>query len=192
MNKKLLILGTMRSGKDTMAEILRDYYGVTFAASSEFASKHFIFEALRGFMGYSSIEECFNDRSNHRDLWFQLISTYNKEDPAKLAKELLQTSDIYVGMRSKVELDTCDRENVFDLKIYVDARERLDYTEPKSSNQITPEDADLIIYNNGTEAEFVTEVQRFYEEYILLGLNKESEKALFEVLLNAPTKVTYS
>lgn len=167
MNKKLLLLGQGRSGKDTMAEILRDYYGVTFAASSEFACKHFIFEALRGFMGYANEEECFNDRHNHRDLWYQLISTYNKEDHSKLAKELLQTSDIYVGMRSKIELDTCDKENVFDLKIYVDASERLQYSEPTSSNQITPEDGDMIIYNNGTEAEFVIEVQRVYEEYIL-------------------------
>jgi len=167
MNKKILLLGTGRSGKDTMAEILLDCYGLTFASSSEFANKHFIFEALRGFMGYSSLEECFNDRHNHRDLWFQLICTYNKEDPAKLAKSLLQTADIYVGMRGKVELDTCVRENVFDLKIFVDASERLDYTEPKSSNQITSEDADLIIYNNGTEAKFITEVQRFYEDNIL-------------------------
>jgi hypothetical protein len=167
MDKKILLLGAGRSGKDTMAEILRDYYNVTFAASSEFACKHFIFKALSGFMGYTNPEECFNDRHNHRDLWFHLISTYNKSDPAKLAKELLQTSDIYVGMRSKKELDACDKENIFDLKIYVDASERLDYAEPISSNQIVKEDADIIIYNNGTEVEFVTKVMKLYEDYLI-------------------------
>ena len=43
MNKKLLVIGHGRHGKDTVCEILRDHYGYTFESSSQFCSKLFIY-----------------------------------------------------------------------------------------------------------------------------------------------------
>jgi len=39
---------------------------------------------------------------------------------------------------------------VFDLIIWVDASERIDYVEPSSSISVTKEHADIVLTNNGT------------------------------------------
>lgn len=158
--KKLLILGHKRHGKDTCAELLRDFIGVTFSSSSEKAVEIFIFDALKQKYGYTTPMECFLDRINHRAEWYDLICEYNKDDKAKLAKEILLESDCYVGMRSGEEIKECVSQGLFDLIIWIDASERLPL-EPSDSFDIDKSYADVIIDNNGTEEEFYSRVRRF-------------------------------
>ena len=66
MNKKLLVIGHGRHGKDTVCEILRDKYNYTFESSSKFCSTRFIYNQLKDKYGYVNEEQCYADRHNHR------------------------------------------------------------------------------------------------------------------------------
>lgn len=119
MSKKILIIGHARHGKDTVAGIIKEITGMTYASSSEVANEVFIFDLLKDKYGYKTKEECFEDRISHRTEWFDLICAYNKEDKARLAKDILQRHDIYVGMRNNEELQECKCQGLFDLIIGV-------------------------------------------------------------------------
>lgn len=152
-NIKLLIVGSARWGKDSLAEILHEYYGLKFISSSQACADIFIYDELKGKYGYETPEECFNDRANHRQEWHELICEYNKEDKARLAKDVLKYNNTYVGMRDSGEIKECLRQGLFDLVIWVDASKRLPPEDSNSFN-ITTSDADIIIENNGSFEEF--------------------------------------
>lgn len=139
----------MRHGKDTVAEMLHQMFGLTFESSSIAASRIFLYEALKDKYGYTTPEECFEDRVNHRAEWHDLIVDFNREDKARLAKEILKTSDIYVGMRSNIEAEACIEQGIFDYIIGVyDPRKP---EEPKDSFNIDLwEKCNFVIPNGGT------------------------------------------
>jgi len=116
---KLLIIGHMRHGKDTVAEMIEEHTGMSFKSSSEMAAEIFIYNELKDKYGYTSFLECFEDRMQHRKEWHDLIKYYNNPDKAKLAKEILKHNDMYVGMRSQAEIDKCIEDDVFDMIIGV-------------------------------------------------------------------------
>ncbi len=156
---KLLILGNARHGKDTLAELFQEYFGITFMSSSQASSDFFLYDQLKDKYGYQSPEDCFNDRVNHREEWYLAICDYNKDNRARLAQDILSTSDCYVGMRDKAEFDECVKQNLFDLIIWVDASKRLPL-EPGTSFNINMSDADIVMENNGTFEEFVEKAKR--------------------------------
>jgi dephospho-CoA kinase len=156
---KLLILGNARHGKDTLAEILNKWFGYTFQSSSQSAADIFIYEELKDKYNYSNSIECFEDRVNHRQEWYEMICDYNKYDKAKLAKEILKTSDCYVGMRDRDEIKASIDQGLFDLIVWVDASERLPLEDASSFN-IDRSVADIIIENNGSLKEFEEKVLR--------------------------------
>jgi len=159
---KVLILGDARHGKDTLAELLEKYYGVKYKSSSQAAADIFIYAKLGHEYGYTTPEECFQDRVNHRVEWHDLISDYNKDDRARLAKGILEHADCYVGMRCHKEVDECRKQGLFDLIVWVDASERLP-KEGKDSFDIEMCNADMIIENNGTLLEFDAKVKRVFD-----------------------------
>lgn len=156
---KLLLIGSARWGKDSMAEILQEHFDLKFKSSSQAAADIFIYDALKEKYGYTTPEECFEDRVNRRAEWYQLICDYNIEDKARLAKDILKHTDCYVGMRDSREIKECLKQGIFDLVIWVDASDRLP-PEDKSSFNIDKSDADIIIENNGTYDEFKDKVIR--------------------------------
>jgi len=157
---KLLILGHCRHGKDSMAEILRDEFGMTFESSSQSASDIFLYDLLKEKYGYETSEECFEDRHNHRQEWYESICEYNKDDKARLAKGIMERTNCYVGMRDRDEIKECIKQELFDLIVWVDASDRLP-EEPATSFNIDKGCADIIIENNGTYEEFYEKVLRF-------------------------------
>ena len=159
-NLKICVIGNCRHGKDTLAELLNEQIGLTFKSSSQACSDIFIYDKLKEKYGYKTSEECFNDRVNHRDEWYDLICDYNKDDKARLAKQILQVNNCYVGMRDPHEISECLKQGVFDLVIWVDASKRLP-KEPSSSFNIDINCADIIIDNNGSFDEFKEKVFRF-------------------------------
>ena len=156
---RLLIIGHARHGKDTVAELLREYYGISFISSSQACVDIFIYDMLKDKYGYKTPEECFNDRFTHRSEWFQMICDYNKDDKARLAKDILKYNNTYVGMRSCDEIDECKKQGLFDLVIWVDACGRLP-VENSSSFNITKDNADIIIENNESYEKLVERVKR--------------------------------
>jgi hypothetical protein len=175
---KLLILGTGRSGKDTLSEYLANKYNMPFKSSSEFMS-HLFYPFLKDILGYTSPEECYKDRHSCRALWYELISAYNRKDPTTLARKILEDNNIYCGMRSKVEVEACKRAGLFDLVIWVDASDRIDYKEDESSCDVSKEDADIVITNNGTEQEFYDKIDRLMD---VIGVQFESIEDDFEYI----------
>ena len=157
---KLLIIGSARWGKDSMAEILNDNFGLKFKSSSQAASDIFIYDELKNRYGYETSEECFEDRVNHRAEWYNMICDYNVSDKARLAKGILEITDCYVGMRDRGEILECIKQGLFDLIVWVDASERLPL-EDSSSFNIDKSCADVILDNNGTYEQFVDRVIRF-------------------------------
>lgn len=119
VNKKIGVFGYARHGKDTVAAILADLLGYKFCSSSLFVCDKAVYPYLAPKYGYRTIEDCFEDRINHRAEWKELITFYNKENKARLAKELLTENDIYVGMRCKDELQACIDQGIFDITVWV-------------------------------------------------------------------------
>ena len=172
-NFKLLIIGSARHGKDSMAEILQEEHGLKFQSSSQSAADIFLYDALKEKYGYKTPEECFEDRVNHRAEWKQMICDYNKDDGARLAKGILERSDCYVGMRDREEINECLRQGLFSLIIWVDASKRLPLEDP-SSFDIDKSCADIIIENNDDYETFKTKVRRignilFANESVLIN-----------------------
>jgi hypothetical protein len=152
MKLKLLVIGHGRHGKDTVCEILRDKYRYTFESSSQFCSKLFIYDQLKDKYGYSSEEQCYADRHNHRTEWYDAICDYNVPDAARLGREMFAAYDIYCGLRNKKEFHAMKNAGVFDYAIWVD---RGDHLPPESKNSMSLEQwmADYTIDNNGTLAD---------------------------------------
>lgn len=156
-NPKVLIIAHKRFGKDTMAEILERHFHFTFESSSMAAARIFIYDELKDKYGYETFEECYEDRVNHRSEWYDLICEYNKDDKMRLAKEILNNSDCYVGMRDYYELE--EAAKLFDIVVWVDAEKRLPL-EDKTSMTCTKQQADIIIENNTTLEDFKWKVLR--------------------------------
>ena len=146
---KYLIIGHARHGKDTVAEMMQKLYGITFKSSSLAAAEIFIFDMLKDKYNYTTFTECFEDRVDHREEWHDLICEYNKEDKARLAKKILETSDMYVGMRSDAEIEECVKQGLFDKIIGV-----FDYRKPLENRSSFNIDmwkySDVVIPNAGT------------------------------------------
>jgi dephospho-CoA kinase len=145
----ILIIGHAQHGKDTVAEMIREKIGLEFKSSSIAAAEIFLFDALKDKYGYSSHMQCYEDRVNHRIEWFDLIVDYNKEDRARLAKDILKNSDIYVGMRDVEELEECQNQGLFKTIIGVyDPRKPLEH--PLSFNIDLWDESDFVIPNSSS------------------------------------------
>jgi len=162
---KLLIIGHGRHGKDTVAAMLKEEFGLTHLASSEASSTIFVFDALREKYGYTTVDECFKDRANHRAEWYDLICDYNKYDQARLAKEIVRRANIYVGMRSSIELEECIKQNVFDLIIgVIDPRKPLE--DPGSMTIDINKYSDVLIINDSTLDELRIKTIDTYKKFL--------------------------
>lgn len=144
--RKLIITGYAKSGKDTLCDMLVKQ-GHSFKSSSDFVNERAVYPVLKEVYGYKSPEECFADRINHREEWFNLIYNYNSADPAKLGRELFKEYSIYCGLRNIIEFEALVKE-FNPLTIWIDATKRLGKTETIHSITIRPEDCDIVINNN--------------------------------------------
>lgn len=147
--KKLLILGDARHGKDTLAEIICDETDYKFASSSNVSLDVFLRDVLEKKYGlrYESRHEAYLDRVNHRDKWYNEICLYNLEDKLRLTKEVLKRADIYVGLRSHLEVEQAIEESTFDYIIGI-----FDYRKPREDSSSNTADvfkySDFVITNN--------------------------------------------
>lgn len=159
---KLLVIGHGRHGKDTLCEVLRDDFGMNFVSSSEFCAKNVVWPVAKGNSSWANWRECYEDRHNHRVMWFDLIANYNKNEPDRLAKAILEEHDIYCGMRNIKEFEVAVQH--FDLVVWVE-NPRLP-EEHISSFSIPKEEADFVIMNDGTKKQFQRKVRRVFSEII--------------------------
>ena len=165
---RVLVLGHARHGKDTVAEMLRDRWGLRFSSSSMFCAERVMmpYFAQHG-VPYASVEECYEDRVNHRSTWFDKIQDYNRADPSRLAREMLEAgNDMYVGMRSAYEFAEAHR--LFDFIVWVDASGRGVPPEPRDSFDIGFSGGMLLIRNDGTLQDLEAAVDRLAKNHLSL------------------------
>jgi hypothetical protein len=155
---KLLIIGYGRHGKDSAGEILARDYGMRSVSSSEFAAQKAVFPVVADL--YADWRACFEDRANHRELWFHAIAAYNLRPGPMLAEQILEGHDIYTGMRRRAEFKRSCR--LFDAVIWVDRSDHLP-PEPAESMELTAEDAAFVVNNNGALADLPGEISRMVE-----------------------------
>ncbi|ANS06215.1 hypothetical protein HOR19_gp22 [Phage MedPE-SWcel-C56] len=156
---KLLIIGHGRHGKDTVAEIMRDYHGWSFRSSSSWGAEHVIYPSVKAthspaFLAGRDWKWFYENRHDDtisccgRKFWFDAFKRYNEDNGGDaIAHGVLSEADIYVGMRSRHEFEAGRR--LFDHVIWVDASGRLP-PEDSSSMELTKEDADIVVDNNST------------------------------------------
>lgn len=148
---RMMVVGHGRHGKDTVAEILREEYGAKFVSSSWFMAERVVFPHFKD--QYADVQSCYDDRANHRSTWFKLIADYNSKDLTTLGRAIFDEYDLYVGNRNAREFHALRNAGVFDVAIWVDACERLEYREPRSSLTIEPWMCDFVVDNNGSQAD---------------------------------------
>lgn len=155
--KKLLIIGHGRHGKDTVAEMISEEYGLSFISSSR-AALDAIWPALdvATEYKYEDKEAAFNDRASCRDLWKELITLYNTPDKSALCKLIISKNDIYVGMRCDKEFEAS--QELFDYVLWVDASQRHP-EEPSMKIKCDPQNM-IWIDNNGSLDDLKLEVEQ--------------------------------
>jgi len=155
---KLLVVGHGRHGKDTVCDILKKDFNLSFNSSSSFCSKLFIYNKLKDKYNYKNEQECYSDRHNHRKEWYDAICEYNTPDASRLGREIFTKHDIYCGLRNKREFFAMKNTGVFDYAIWVDRSMYLP-KESKDSMSLEQWMADYTIDNNGSIQELKLNVQ---------------------------------
>jgi hypothetical protein len=169
-NPKVLIIGHGRHGKDTVAEVMRDYHGYKFTSSSLFCAEFVRFYMAERGLKYATLDDCYADRHNHRDVWFKAVTEYNREDPTRVATEMQASGySLYVGMRSRREFEACMTAGTFDHVIWVDRSEHLP-PEPPESMELQPSDAHFVIRNNYTLRDLWHEIDFLQNKELQYGL----------------------
>jgi hypothetical protein len=164
---KLLILGYGRHGKDSVAEMLRDNYGLRFKSSSQFVAEECLWEQW-GKDRYDTFDEMYEDRHNHRVTWMEMISAYNTPDKTKTAATMLSRGlDMYVGMRRQDELEACRQANLFDFIVWV---ERPGFPPETGSMDITKDSSfwNFCIKNDGTLTDLERKVDEFHHQLTMI------------------------
>ncbi len=160
---KVLLLGYGRSGKDKLCECLRDEYGYNYTPTSWLIAEKVAYPTMKATHGYKSIQECFDDRHNHRPLWKSLLETYNQDDKARFVKEVLAANDFYVGLRCEEELAECKRQGLFDQTFWV---MKEGATESAESCTVAPHMANHFIDNN-SDLDSLKNVGAKYVDHVL-------------------------
>ena len=155
---KVLVLGYGEHGKDEFAERLAKRIGLQFASSSQFACERVVFPWFQEHLPtyYANSQECFAGRRNWRALWHYLIYRYNLEDKSRLAREIMEENDAYIGMRAADEFEACIKEEVFTHVFWVDATGRVP-PEDQSSCSIHYDPDIMCMVDNGGDLDQLQE-----------------------------------
>lgn len=167
MSKRILIIGHAQHGKDTVAEMLRDDYGIKFASSSRFAIEKAVWPMVKDSGAWASADELYADRARHRTMLFHAIRAYNLIPGPSLAEQMFQDGfDCYVGMRSNDEF--AGSRASFAHVIWVDAQFRKPL-EPRASMELLPHQATHIVDNNHDLAHLREQVRLLAETKLRLA-----------------------
>lgn len=142
----IAIIGYSGHGKDTLAKTIQKIYGLSWTSVSHFAVKSFIFTELKHKYNYLSEKECYDDRINHREEFYNLIRGYNNNDKSRIIKEISLQYDMVVGIRDMYELYDGIAQGVITRTIGVYCPQKL--IDPFSEMSIDVfRDSDMVIGN---------------------------------------------
>lgn len=147
---KLLLLGKAGHGKTSIALTLGVSYQYKAISSSAFAFQYCgLSQALAAF--YPDSKAALADKDSARAFWKEWISMYTRVEPDRLARQILEYYDLYEGMRSLREFEACQKAQLFDYVIWVEAGARTGLQD--STMEMRSHHADFTLDNNGTPQE---------------------------------------
>lgn len=169
---KAFITGYAHHGKDTLAEVFKEVYKLSFMSSSMFCLYKCILPYHRAqkctikhtqeFLNskFKDDKDMFDKRKHHRRAWHEIIKNYNGQDLARLSREIFKIYNLYVGIRNIDEYNAYIKEypNTINIWVYNENQP----VEERTSNTMTPDHADIIIYNNGSIEDLKRKVIRLY------------------------------
>lgn len=157
---RIAVCGHGRAGKDTVSEWLRDNTGLRYTGSTSQAAARVVMSNMNAAgHAYASVEECWNDRHNHRTEWRDIIWAYNGPDGMALYRDMAAENDILNGIRSIKELAACKRSGLIDAAVWVSAPVPIDL-----SNEIRPNHCQYVIKNCGSTPDLYRELKSFVME----------------------------
>lgn len=169
----IMLLGYGRGGKGTFCAVAEKEFGLTSIASSRMACELYLFDLFKDKFGYKTIDDCYNDRLNHRPLWYKSIQEINTPDKTTLGREIYKRHPIYDGCRDRLEFNALKAAGLIDLVIWVDAGDRIP-PESKESMNLTIDDADIIIRNHEDEASYVLRTQNLLKSLTTVATPRTS------------------
>lgn len=120
---KIALCGPGQSGKDTVAEMFVEQFGLRYKHSTSWYAKEYIYGLwAKAFPDkpYDSMTAFYNDRRNHRVFWAEAIDKMNATDAAFLYRLCLSSGeDILTGIRKKREFNAVVDAGLVDLTIWV-------------------------------------------------------------------------
>lgn len=155
MNIHLAICGPGLSGKNVVSKWLAENLGLRYHMSTSEAAAEVVYDKLKDKYGYSSCDECWNDRRMHRVEWGEIIADHNKPDGIQLYRTMLADHDILDGIRRGAELIKCQELGLIDLSIWV---QRDVVGDP--SLDYGPEVCDISVDNSGSLEDFYRKLAR--------------------------------
>lgn len=147
---KLAIVGPGCCGKDTCAEYLAKHTGLRYTHGISRQAAPYVYRHLltMGFT-YKNVEECYDDRANHRTKWADAIDVLQAHDPAAITRELLVEQDIVTGVRRGREHQTLVDEGIVDCWIWIDRVHNDDGSDIHDPTQgFGANDCDIVILNH--------------------------------------------
>jgi dephospho-CoA kinase len=106
---KIAISGPGRSGKDTVAEMLRDCSTLRYIGGTSWFAKELVRQDLwkRYGLSYPTALACWEDRHAHRVEWANAIREHNEKNNCSLYRDCLAEQDILTGVRLEREFYKC-------------------------------------------------------------------------------------
>jgi len=168
---RIIVTGHSEHGKDEVCNLLSPK--LKFGGSSTTAAEEAVYPFLRDRYGYKTVEECFQDRRNHKHEWYELIKDYNDPDRTRLGRAIFSNNDVYCGLRSIEEYKCLKAAGLVDFMIWVDAGDR---KPPHGTDciSITAEDCDVVLDNNGTKEELPAQVLSTFITLLKLQIERNA------------------
>ncbi len=166
----LAIVGYGRAGKDTAGSFLTEHFRLKFSGGCSWAIRHYMAERLSADAGrIISPDEAYINRHDDRLKWYNYCNEYRKDDPAKLVRLVLETSDFVCGIRDRKEIISAKNEGLLDLIIWIENYR----AEADKTVTFSKEDCDIVVLNNSSLADYY---ERLYRLGVALGIPKIADK----------------
>lgn len=182
---KLIIGGYGGHGKDEVCRILKEKTGLTYAGSSWTACEFVVYPKIKDIFNYETPQMCFEDRRNHRELWFNLICEFNENDLSRLGKIIFSKNNVYCGIRNIHELNSIQENRLIDCFIWVDASKRMP-NESDTSCTVNKEDSDYVLDNNGTLQDLDKEIDKLLN--YLSDIKKDKDNGWHKLIISKELK----
>ena len=155
---KIQVNGWARHGKDTVGDYFAERYDLR-KNNASIVIAEMLFELLPNGW-YKDFDECYADRVNHREGWYNFIVDGN-HNPTQVERAMVD-GDIFTGERHRKSFER--HKHMFDVTIWVDSSARGIPPEPMGSCDLNSAGHDLILFNNGTLRELYDECDLIYNK----------------------------